>query len=168
MKNPQKVFSKAYEKHADAIYRHCYFRVSDRETAENLMQETFMKTWEYMRGNETPKNIRAFLYRVATNLIIDHYRKKKESSLDALSENGLQVSDDSHKDIEKTADIKALLHKLDELEPEDKDLILMRFVDDMRPKEIASLLDLTTNVVSVRIHRAVQKLKKAYEAKQRI
>ena len=44
----QKEFEKAYDLYADAIFRHCYLRVSDRELAKDLMQEAFMKTWEYL------------------------------------------------------------------------------------------------------------------------
>ena len=72
----------------DAIFRHCYFRVFDRERARDLVQETFLKTWEYLTRGHDIENIRAFLYRVATNLIIDDSRRKKEISLEQLSESG--------------------------------------------------------------------------------
>ena len=69
-------FSALYHQHADAIYRHCYFRVHNKDLAEDLTQETFIKTWKYIIEGKEIKNMKAFLYRVALNLIIDHSRKK--------------------------------------------------------------------------------------------
>ena len=80
-------FLKAYDEYSDAIFRHCYFRVSDREKAKDLTQDTFTKTWEYVLKNGEVTDLRAFLYKVANNLIIDTYRKKKEDSLDDMMEN---------------------------------------------------------------------------------
>jgi len=74
----EKEFLDAYEKYADAIYRHCYFRVYNKELAEDLTQETFIKTWKYIVEGKEVKNIKSFLYRVAVNLIIDNSRKKKK------------------------------------------------------------------------------------------
>src|SRR3989344_7992799 len=78
---------KAYESHAEAIYRHCYFRVFRKELAEELMQDTFMRAWEYMGNGNKIDNVRAFLYKIANNLIIDYSRKKKEESLEGMLEN---------------------------------------------------------------------------------
>ena len=77
----EQLFFEAYEAYADAIFRHCYFRLNDRELAKDMMQEAFTRTWEYVQNGNNPTNIRAFIYRVASNLIIDHYRKKKSYSL---------------------------------------------------------------------------------------
>ena len=84
MQKKEKEFLQAFEKYADDIYRHCYFRVYDKELAEDLVQETFIKTWKYIISGEEIKNIRAFLYKVAVNLIIDNSRKKKAVLLDDL------------------------------------------------------------------------------------
>jgi RNA polymerase sigma-70 factor (ECF subfamily) len=66
-KQLQKEFEKAYDLYADAIFRHCYLRVSDRELAKDLMQETFMKTWEYLASGKDIDDVRPFLYRTALN-----------------------------------------------------------------------------------------------------
>ncbi|MBX4200907.1 RNA polymerase sigma factor, partial [Candidatus Parcubacteria bacterium] len=82
----QQEFLDAYKQHADAIYRHCYFRVYNKDLAEDLTQETFIKTWKYIVEGKKVDNIKAFLYRVAVNLIIDHSRKKKALALDDVKE----------------------------------------------------------------------------------
>jgi len=79
-------FATAYDLYADAIFRHCYFRVNDREKAVDLMQETFMKTWEYLASGKKVTNLRAFLYRSANNLIVDQARRAKLRQEDSLED----------------------------------------------------------------------------------
>lgn len=162
MRYPEKQFIKIYEKHSDAIFRHCYFRVSSKELAENLTQETFMRAWKYLLEKEDIQNMKALLYRMAGNLIIDYYRKRKESSLEDMTESGFQIPDESHRELSESLDIKQLINKLDELELKYREVLVMRFIDDMRPREIAKFLGLKANVISVRIHRGIEKLKKLH------
>ncbi|MDP3880731.1 MAG: RNA polymerase sigma factor [bacterium] len=162
MRNPEEKFLVIYEKHSDAIFRHCYFRVSSKELAENLTQETFMRAWKYLLEKEEIKNMKALLYRIAGNLVIDYYRKKKESSLENMTEAGFQIASNEDKEMKTATEIRGLMDKLDELEPKYSEVLIMRFIDDMRPREIAKVLDLKVNVVSVRIHRGVEKLKYIY------
>ena len=157
-------FFDAYEAYADAIFRHCYFRVSDRELARDIMQESFMRTWEYMASGKDPENIRAFLYRVASNLIIDHYRKKKAYSLDALSENhGFDPSSDETDRIIDASDAKRALMHLPRLPEPYRTVFVMRYVDGFTPREIAETTGEHENTISVRIHRAAKKLRSYIE-----
>lgn len=152
-------FLKVYEDLADSVFRHCYFRISDREKAKDLMQETFKRYWEYLdRSSAEVSNIKAFIFRIANNLLIDSYRRKKEESLDALIEDGFDPgeNDDSILDLATGRELKDILA---ELEPKYRDPLVMRYVDDLPVKEIAALLGESENVVSVRIHRALKKLK---------
>lgn len=159
MKN---LFLDAYEAHADAIYRHCFFRVYSRTRAEELVQETFMRAWKYLQDGKVIDNIRAFLYRVAGNLIIDESRKKKESSLDALMESEempFEPSNNDHRDIAHKAIFREVLDKLRKIPENDRELVTLRFVDDLDPKEIGEITGMSANNVSVRIHRALESLK---------
>ncbi|MDQ3018652.1 MAG: RNA polymerase sigma factor, partial [bacterium] len=124
-------FLEAYEQYADAIYRHCLFRVYKPEKAEDFMQETFMKTWVYIsKGNEI-ENIKAFLYRVANNLIIDYSRKKKEDSLEVLIE--------AHPDFEPSANpipqletemlLEQALQKMKQLPKDMQEILTLRYID---------------------------------------
>src|SRR5690349_19793406 len=60
-------FLQAYDEFADPIFRHCYFRVFRRDRAKELVQETFLRAWEYQLQGKPIENIRAFLYRIANN-----------------------------------------------------------------------------------------------------
>lgn len=153
-------FLSAYDSYADAIFRHCYFRVYDRERARELMQECFMKTWEYISSGKQVANIRAFLYRVANNLVIDSSRKKKESSLDELMEQGFDVAQTKVTDAVIIAEAAHALDRIKEIDDQYREVIVMRYVDGLTPKEIAHILNETENAVSVRIHRGMKALRK--------
>ncbi len=154
-------FLEYYDRYAEALYRHAVLRVSSHEYAENLVQDAFLKTWDYLRQDKKIENMRAFLYRVLNNSIVDHYRTKKEVSLEALQE-GDELFDPADERIipgETQALINETLRTLEKLDHEDRELIIMRYVDDLYPKEIAEVLGITANSVSVKLNRAVEKLK---------
>lgn len=156
----EKKFLKAYDDFADAIFRHCYFRVYDQERARDLMQDTFIKTWEYLaRGNEI-ENLRAFLYRVANNLIIDNARKKKPVSLESMQEKGFQPTAKDTPSAQTRIDAKMTLALLARIDKKYRDIIIMRYIDELSPKEIADITGETQNNVSVRLHRALGMLRK--------
>ena len=69
-------FKAIYEESSDMIFRFCVVRVSDREQALDIVQETYMRLWKTMQNGESVDNIKAFLFTVAHRLIIDWYRKK--------------------------------------------------------------------------------------------
>lgn len=160
MRKSDEQFIESYNKFADAIFRHCYFRVSDRDLANDLVQETFIRTWNYIAKGNDIKNIRAFLYRVATNLIISEYRKRKPVSLDAMKEKGFDVRLDNREDMQVSVEVKEILQVLDKMRSKYREVITMRYIDELFPREIAEILNTTENVVSVRIHRGLKELKK--------
>jgi RNA polymerase sigma-70 factor, ECF subfamily len=156
----ERKFLKAYDKYADAIFRHCYFRMyNDRELAEDIMQHTFMKTWEYISKGNDIENIRAFLYRVAHNLIVDRARKKSALSLDALMDEGFNPPNDEHEHVLQIAEVGLLKTTLAKLDPSERDIIVMRYIDDLSVKEIAKTTGETENAISVRLSRCTRKIR---------
>lgn len=155
----QKKFLEAYEAHSDGIFRHCYFRLSNRERAQELTQETFMRAWQTLKEGAEVQSIKAFLYRIAHNLVIDEYRKKKEVSLEMLQESGFDPSiNDTKELVEHAIEKEKFLKALERLDEDERHLIVMRYIDDLGPSEIASLTGERQNVISVRLNRAVKKL----------
>jgi RNA polymerase sigma-70 factor (ECF subfamily) len=153
-------FIKTYDQFADAIFRHCVFRVSDREKAKDLAQGTFVRLWDYMSQGKEIENTRAFLYRIANNLIIDEYRKRKDDSLDRMRDDeGFDIGFEPRHDIETKDDYARAQSLLDRLPDKYREAIVMRHVDGLSVKDIAHLTHETENVISVRIHRAIEKLK---------
>lgn len=158
MKNVEAQFTAAYNDYGDEIFRFCHYRVFDRERAKDLTQETFIKTWKQLADGVEIKNVRAWLYKVARNLVIDNSRKKTAASLEDMAEAGFEpvAEKSNHHDIIDGGVAIELLQKLD---PIYRDVLLLRFVHDFSPKEIAEQLQESQNVISVRINRGLKQLK---------
>jgi RNA polymerase sigma-70 factor, ECF subfamily len=168
MEDIEQQFRDAFERHSDELFRHCAMRISDRERALEITQDTFLRAWEYsQKGGEEIRQWRPFLYRTLRNLIIDEYRKGKVQSLEEM------VKDTESGDIEalmpadegntleaamERFDAKRALAELQKLPDLYREALTLRYVDGLSPKEIAIVLEESENVVSVRIHRGLKKL----------
>lgn len=155
----EKLFTKAFEQHQDEIFRFCYYRVFDRERGLELTQETFIKTWKALLGGEEIKNIRSYLYRVAKHCVIDHVRRKSTSSLEELQDQGFEPSSTDHQTMGEVIDTNTALARIRQLEPIYREVLLLRFVQDLSPREIAEHIGETANVVSTRINRGIKMLR---------
>jgi len=148
----------AYEQYADELYRFCYFKVSNQERAEDLVQDVFARYWQTLRDGQEVGNPRAFLFTMARNRIIDWYRKKKEQSLDQLQEEGLDPIGSGASDIERSAELRSALEAINELDESSRDAVILRFMEGWTPAEIAALTNETSNAISVRLNRAIKKV----------
>ncbi len=152
-------FLKLYDEQADGVFRFAYFKLLDRDRAEEVTQEAFVRTWEYLRSGKTVDNQRAFVYRVANNIIVDQFRKKRELSLDALRDDGFDAGFEPLAGAALEMDAAAVRKVIDRLDPKYRDPILLRHVNGISVKEIAAILGVSENVASVRIHRGIEKLR---------
>lgn len=166
-------FLEAFEEYSDALFRHASIRVSDRERALDLVHDTFTKVWSYVRSGHEIDSFRPFLYKVLNNLIVDEYRKRKEASLDAmLAQEGVNegsfedLVENSAEALAATMDGRHAFELLDSLSDEYKEVITLRFVDGLGPKEIGELIEESENVVSVRLHRALKALRAVFDKEQ--
>ena len=107
--------------------------------------------------------MKAFIYRTANNLVIDYYRKKKTDSLDALSDDGFDPMGDSEEEIIHESEVGIARQVLEKLPPDDREILVFRYIDGLSIKEIAEAIEESENVVSVRLHRALQKAKKIFK-----
>ncbi|MEX0918101.1 MAG: sigma-70 family RNA polymerase sigma factor [Candidatus Paceibacterota bacterium] len=159
-------FLAAFDEYNDALFRHATLRVSDRERAIDIVHDTFTKVWTYVRSGHEIENFRPFLYKVLNNLIVDEYRKNRESSLDAiLAQEGVdegafaELSESTAESLAATIDGKQAFSVLETLPDVYREVIVLRFVDGLGPKEISELVEETENTVSVRIHRGLKMLR---------
>ncbi|MBX4192053.1 RNA polymerase sigma factor [Candidatus Parcubacteria bacterium] len=166
-------FTEGFERYSDELFRHCMLRLSDRERALELTQEAFLRAFEYSQKNEI-RELRPFLYRTLRHLIIDEYRKHKTVSLEAMTENNSSGETDFLLPPEEGNTLEAAMARLDgaqalemvkELPESYRDVLLFRYVEGLTPKEIAEYISESENVVSVRIHRGLKKLKSLLEEK---
>lgn len=163
MEDTKQAFLATYDEYADALFRHCLFKTSDRELAKDLLQETFMKVWTYISSGKKVGNMRALLYKTLNNLVIDEYRKKKTGSLDVLAESGFDPREESPTNIADIIDGERAITLLSKLDDPYKDALFMRYVSGLEISEIAEITGEAENTVSVHIHRGMKKLKEIYE-----
>jgi RNA polymerase sigma-70 factor (ECF subfamily) len=148
----------AYDQYADELYRFCFFKVSDSERAQDLVQDVFARYWQTIRTGTKVEHPRALLFTIARNRITDWYRKKKEDSLDVLTEGGIELPGQTSGDVTRAAEYHEILAAVDELDELSREAVLLRFTEGWTPSEIASLNNESANAVSVRLNRAVKKL----------
>lgn len=157
-------FEEIYTAYSDAVFRYCYFKIRDREIAKEIMQEAFMKTWKYSVDGNSIANVRAFVYRVAHNLVLNEARKKnRHVSLEEMNEtSGYDVPDEQAASADLLADSKRAMELMNEMNPHDVSLLTLRYVDGFSLKEIAEMYEERENSVAVRIHRAIKSLRKKF------
>lgn len=164
-------FLEAFNEYGDALFRHASMRISDREKSIDLVHDTFTKVWTYVRNGHEVENYRPFLYKVLNNLIIDEYRKQKEASLDALFEkDGVdegsfpELSESTAEALAATIDGRQAFDLITLLPDIYREVLIMRFVDGLGPREISELIEESENVVSVRLHRGLKILRDKIES----
>ena len=158
-------FIAAYDRYADAIFRFCIVRIGNRDAARDITQETFVHAWEHAAAGKPVSNMRAFLYRIASNLIIDRVRKHQELSLDALM-------DDEHftppiseeKNPQDMAMIAEMVRAINQLDEKYRTPIILRYIEGMDVKDIARIVDESENTVSVHVHGGIEKLRELLDA----
>jgi RNA polymerase sigma-70 factor (ECF subfamily) len=164
-------FLKAFDEYADALFRHASYRLSDRERSIEIVHDTFTKVWGYIREGHEIDSYKPFLYKVLNNLIIDEYRRRKEISLDAiLAEEGndegsfKELHEGSVEELTFSLDARKAIELVGDLPVVYREVITLRFVDGLGPKEISELIEESENVVSVRIHRGLRLLREQIDA----
>jgi len=141
---------------------HAFFKIHDHAMGEDLVQTTFMKTWAYLVKGGEIEMMKAFLYHILNNLIIDEYRKHKTTSLDVLVENGFEPGADHSLNLFNVLDGKAAALLIPRLPIKFQKVIRMRYIQDLSLKEISLLTGQSKNTVAVQVHRGLEKLKLLY------
>ncbi|MFN4181117.1 MAG: RNA polymerase sigma factor [Candidatus Paceibacteria bacterium] len=162
MNRKEENFIRACEVHADALFRYSLFKVSDRDLAKDLVQETFLRAWNHVAEGKEIDNFKAFFYRVLGNMIIDEYRKKKTVSLESMTEDGFDIRVDEEERIADQIDGAIALEVLSKIPEKYREVIFMKYVQDFSNKEIAEMLGDSENAISVKIHRGIKKINEIF------
>lgn len=161
----EKAFGEIYRLESEAIYRFCLLRTSDRNVAQDFTQDTFMRFWNSLLSEKKINNSRAFLFTVARNIVIDWYRKKKTFSLDQMMESetsmrGASFQPIARENVETTVEAAHLVQRIHELPEPYSKAVYLRCVEELKPREISEILGESANVISVRISRGLEQLRK--------
>lgn len=152
-------FGQLYERTVDRVYRYVYFRVTDDETAEDLTSKVFLKAWEHLpHFRESSSPFIAWLYTIARNTVIDHYRtNRQETHLEEIVE--LPDRDPlPHERCEHDSDAQALRGALQRLTQPQRHVVTMKLIDGLSTDEIAARLRKSPGAVRALQMRGLQAL----------
>lgn len=152
-------FSTVYDLYSKAIFAYCSWKSRDREVSQDLTQETFLRFWTCLQREEVILHHRAFLYRIAHNLFLDHVRRKRDVSLEHLVDAGFEPAIDAWHITYSRLDAEKPIQKMNALQESYKQALHQRYILNMTPAEIAATTGETPNIISVRIYRGLRNLK---------
>lgn len=158
----QKVLTLAHHDYEKGLNSHAFFKIHDHTIGEDLVQDTFLKTWKYLVKGGKIDTMKAFLYHILNNLIIDEYRKHKTTSLDILIEKGFEPSANDSEHIFNMLDGKTATLLIQRLPVTYQKVMRMRFVQGLSLQEMSLITGQTKNTIAVQIHRGLAKLRLLY------
>ena len=166
IQNNEEAFVKAYDLYVDQIYRFVYFKINNREEAHDLTSQVFLKTWDYIqkKGLES-KTLRALIYRIARNLIIDYYRRNTGDDIALENSEGqlIDIIDEKQnilKSVHNNLEIESVKRGMAELRDEYKEIIILHFIEELSITEIAKILNKSKGNIRILIHRSLKSLRK--------
>lgn len=158
-------FGELYDRYVARIYRFILLKVSHRQDAEDLTSKVFTKAWESMSRFEARGfPFSSWLYRIASNAIIDHYRTSRQhDDVLQVSEEVIATSQGLDETLDRNQDLVRVRTALAKLHDEYRTVLVMRFIDDCSTKEMAHALGKSEGAVRVLQHRALKELKRYLE-----
>ncbi len=160
-------FAFFYDQYVSRIYRFVLIKVADRQLAEDLTQDIFLKVWQHLVDKKNVRSFQAFIFRIARNTVFDYYRQsqKQELPLEYLEES-ISVSDGIILKIDQSLEAAQLIKAIRQLKPEYQEVLILRYVEEMSIDDISQIVQKDKNNVRVSIHRALNKLKAITQAKK--
>lgn len=153
--------STIYHTYYDALYRYIYHHTGHMQTAEDLTAETFSRLVEQLRQGKGPQeHLRAWLYRVARNLVIDearHGRSRRQQPLDErIAANGVDVAAQAERAILRQQSAEALKA----LTPKQRDVIILHYMEGLSNAEVAEIMNLPLTAVKALQQRGLAAMRR--------
>lgn len=148
-----------HDKFYTPIFRYIALRVGDRELAEDLTSDVFLRLLNALRDNTAPqKTLQGWLYAVASRVVIDHLRRKYRRREVELDEFVPSSGDDPAEIVETQLTWETLQEAIQELTTEQQEVIALRFGQGLPIQEVAQTIDKTEGAVKQLQSRAVAAL----------
>ncbi|AIG24633.1 RNA polymerase sigma factor SigW [Brevibacillus laterosporus] len=169
-RDDREAFAELVEMYKDKIFQLAFRMVGNRQEAEDIAQETFLRVYANLHSYDENYRFSTWIYRIATNLCIDRGRKKKpQFSLDEEQGGDLEGLDWYSRlaSDEKTPEEKVVVQELQEtvqaaltkLNPKYRSIMVLRYIEDLSLQEISDALQLPITTIKTRIHRGREALR---------
>lgn len=153
-----------YNHYFERIYRFIFYRVSHKETAEDLTEDVFVKLFAKLKDLEQTGAFEGWLFQIARNLVIDYYRSKKQTIAIEDVENTLEYETNIVDVVNLQTEQIVFIKLLKELAPEQQQVIKLKFLEELDNSVIAQMLNKTEGAIRVIQHRAIAKLKELIDS----
>jgi RNA polymerase sigma-70 factor (ECF subfamily) len=162
VKGKSSAFGALYDRYQPMIYRFVFVKVGRREDAEDITHQVFVAAWTNVRSyKDLGHPFSSWLYQIARNQVIDHYRaKKQETSLENMDPEYFVIPATAHFDVATKMEFEKVRVAIAKMKPDYQDVIVMRFIEDLPLKEVAKAMDRTEGAIKLMQHRAMKELKK--------
>lgn len=161
-----KAFRQLVNRYLPIVYNHLYHLTQNHELSEEMSQEAFVKAYSHLKSFDRSRRFKPWILRIASNATMSELRKnKKVLSLNALEEEGYwgeeqhQQEDDPLLRLERKLSSESVLKILDRMDPRYRQVLLLRYQNELSYDEIAKALDVPLNTVRTRIKRGISQLK---------
>ncbi|MET4081844.1 RNA polymerase sigma factor (sigma-70 family) [Pedobacter sp. UYP30] len=160
MEQKDKLFKEIFAANSKKIFHLCYGYTGDADSANDLLQETFLKVWQNLDKFRNKSLISTWIYRIAVNTCLTYLRSEKRQAKDELTENIIETQTEEFS--EKNEQVALLYTCISKLEENDRLLITM-VLDELPYPEIAEVVGISEGNLRVKIHRIKQKLTDLYK-----
>lgn len=155
-------YRELYREYRDKIHRFLALKLPRREDADEAVSEVFLRGWEYMTANRVDFP-QALFYKIAQNVLAGFYQQRERHPQEALTETMEETIPSPaslSEDAASAEGLAHLLHTIDKLKEEYREVLLLKYVDELSVEEIAVQLGKTNNNIRVILFRAREALKK--------
>lgn len=154
------VVGELYERYQLIIFRYLYYRIGDLQTAEDLTSEVFIRMISALPGySHQNVSFQSWLFRIARNLSIDHYRRINLRKDVPLEENQIASNDDPLDMVEQGLTSEQLKQALEKISTDQRDVVVMRFVTGMSIREVAQVMNKSQDSIKGLQRRALMALR---------
>lgn len=161
----EEALSQFYAEYTVRIYRYLFARVKHRELAEDLTSEVLIKILKNLSRLDPGKNINAWVFTIARNVLIDFYRKKNAQPKQGK---GLEIElETPETKLTRETLLRDIIKALQTLSDLEREVIELTYFAELKGKEIAKILRKSTGNIRIIRHRSIKKLKKIIENEYR-
>jgi len=150
-------FAFLYEKYVDKIFNYFWYRVGhDRDVAEDLTQETFVRAYKHLDKFQMQKTSYAsYLLTITHNLLVNYYRSPKPISIEAT---GVDVPEEIWSDIETKDNLRSIWRTIQQLPVKERDILYLKYQKGYKVADIARIVGKSENAVKLTLSRVRKKL----------
>ena len=168
----KEAFTEIVNRYLKVVYNFIYRLVGNEKTAEDITQEVFLKIWKNIQKFDLEKSFKTWIFSIAKNTCVDYLRKRKDIPMSFFDDlNGDNVVEDNLIDSEPKADQVSILIEnkkqvdmaISGLSMVQKEVIIMKYVNEMSLSEVAEIMDIPKDTVKSHYRRALIKMKKSLE-----